>query len=174
MSSPQHRFYLRALERYTRATAKLKPAEDGSYDVDEVTEAMADDVAIDVRNMQLRQAKLDLQLLRKDDDDDEPSASQLNLFGEGRLVDYDPDRLVLGSNNRIVLHHMAPLEYKVAERDRATENLERARDKEARKQREVAIFSRWSSEQMAGGRNYRDLTWGNCVRETGILRGPDA
>lgn len=171
MTSSRHRLYLRAKARYDRATAKLTPAADGSYDVDEVAAQMAAAVSIDVPSMQMRQARQDLQLLRHDDEDDENSPLQLNLFGEGRLVDYDPMRLVLGGNNRVILHHQAPLEYKVAERDRASENLEHALAKEARKQREVEVFSRWSHEQLALGRLPRELIWGNCVRETGILRG---
>jgi hypothetical protein len=166
--------YARAAARYKVATAKLKPAEDGSFDQDEVAEKMADAVAIDVRTMQLRQAMQDLRLLRGDDDDDcdddGQTSLQLNLFGEGRLVDYDPFRLVLGPRNRVIVHYLATLEYKEEERNRAKLNRERAEDKEARKAREVYIFARWSSEQLANGRAPLELTWGSCVREAGILR----
>ena len=55
--------------------------------------------------------------------------------------------------------------------DDIRENLEHTLAKEARKQREVEVFSRWSHEQLALGRLPRELIWGNCVRETGILRG---
>lgn len=167
----QGKMRLRAAARYEAATAKLKPAEDGSYDQDEVAEKMADMVAIDTRAMQLRQAMQDLRLLRGDDDDEcgEPSA-QLNLFGEGRLVDYDPFRLVLGPRNRVIVHYMAPLEYKEEERNRATLNRERAEAKEVRKAREVQIFAAWAGSQVVLGRNPLELIWGNCVRETGILR----
>lgn len=175
MSSIRGRMYARAAARYEAATAKLKPAEDGSYDQDEVAEKMADVMAIDIRAMQMRQAMQDLRLLRGDDDhcdDDEDAVptSQLNLFGEGRLVDYDPYRLVLGPRNRVIVHHLATLEFKEEERNRATLNRERAQDKEARKAREVVIFAKWSSEQLARGRNPLQLTWGNCVVESGILR----
>jgi hypothetical protein len=165
----------RAQARYDLAIVGLKPAEDNSYDMDEVAEKMADQVAIDTRVMQIRQAKQDLQLLRgdeEDDDDSDHSPLQLNLFGEGRLVDYDPFRLVLGPKNRVVAHHLATLEYKVEERNRATENLRRAHVKEACKAREVEIFAAWSLEQLRLGRKARDLIWGNCVTETGILRTP--
>jgi hypothetical protein len=175
MSSIRGRMYARAAARYEAATAKLKPAEDGSYDQDEVAETMADVMAIDIRAMQLRQAMQDLRLLRGDDEDcpgeDGMPTSQLNLFGESRLVDYDPYRLVLGPRNRVIVHHLATLEFKEEERNRATLNRERAAAKEARKAREVQIFAKWSSEQLARGRNPLLLTWGNCVLESGILRG---
>jgi hypothetical protein len=173
MTGIRGRMYARAAARYQAATAKLKPAEDGSFDQDEVADKMADMVAIDVRVMQVRQAMQDLRLLRGDDDDcndDGETSLQLNLFGEGRLVDYDPYRLVLGPRNRVIVHHLATLEYKEEERNRATLNRQRAEDKEARKAREVHVFARWSSEQLMNGRNPLELTWGNCVHETGILR----
>ena len=56
--------------RYRAAIAKLTPDERGAYDMDEVAEKMADMVAVDVCVMQMRQAMLDLQMLRGDDDDD--------------------------------------------------------------------------------------------------------
>jgi hypothetical protein len=160
----------RAASRYAAATAKLTPAEDRSYDQDEVAEKMADMVRIDVRVMQMRQAMEDLRLLRGDDDDDEGTLAQLNLFGEGRLVDYDPFRLVLGPHNRVIVHHLATLEYKEEERNRATVNRQRAEDKETRKKREVQIFAKWAGAQAAEGRDPLELTWGRCVVETGILR----
>lgn len=169
MSSIRSKMQQRAGMRYQAAIGKLKPAADGSYDQDDVAEKMADQVAVDVRAMQWRQAMIDLQLLRQEDDD-EGGTLQLNLFGEGRLSDYDPNRLVLGPNNRIIEHYLAPLEYKQAERDRARENLERAQAKEAIKAREVEVMAAWSLEQLAAGREPRDLTWGNCVAERGILR----
>jgi hypothetical protein len=160
---------MRAQARYEVAIEHLVPDEDGAYATEEVAEKMADQVAIDARAMQLRQAKADLEMLRHEDDD-EPGNLQLNLFGEGRLIAYDPHRLVLGPNDRIIAHHLAPLEYKEAERDRAREHLELAQAKEAIKAREVLVFGRWVREQLASGRNIRTLTWGNCIAETGILR----
>jgi hypothetical protein len=174
MSSIHWKMRARALARYNSATAKLKPADDGSFDQDEVAEKMADAVKVDIRVMQMRQAMQDLRLLRgddHDDDDDDDPPAQLNLFGEGRLVPYDPDRLVLGPNNRVILHRLAPLAFKAEEHARATLNLERAQEKEARKAREVQILAKWSREQVSLGRAPLELTWGNCVREAGILRG---
>jgi len=171
------RMRLRAQARYEAATAKLTPAKDGSFDMDDVAEKMADALTIDVRAAQLRQAMADLQLLRGDDEDDGPGvpAAQLNLFGEGRLVDYDPFRLVLGPRNRVIVHYLATLEYKEEERTRATLNRVRAAEKEARKAREVQLFAAWSGAQAAAGRNPLHLTWGRCVEEIGILRRrPDA
>jgi hypothetical protein len=142
--------------------------------MDVVAERIADRIVVDVRAMQMRQATTDLELLRREDADD-PGELQLNLFGEGSLVDYDPRRLVLGPNNRIVEHCLAPLDYKRAERDRAKANLDRAEAKHAIKHREVELFAKWSLEQRAAGRPTLDLTWGRCVNELGILRQrPDA
>lgn len=175
MTTVQAKMRARAQARYDIAIRQLEPAEDQSYDMDEVAEKIADQISIDARVMQLRQAKQDLALLRREEDDDESDGPQLrlNLFGEGRLVDYDPFRLVLGPRNRVVTHHLAPLEYKVEERNRAKLNRELAQAKEAIKAREVDIFAAWSSEQIGQGRDPQDLIWGNCVRETGILRTPE-
>lgn len=170
MTSIRAKMRARAQARYDIAIAELKPAEDSSYDMDAVAEKIADQIPVDARAMQIRGAKQDLELLRGEDDEPEDAQLRLNLFGEGRLVEYDPLRLVLGPNNRVVAHHLAPLEYKVEERDRATLNRQRAEAKEACKAREVEIFAKWSREQLALGRKPLDLVWGQCVVETGILR----
>jgi hypothetical protein len=38
-----------------------------------------------------------------------------------------------------------------------------------RKRREYEHFEKWAEAEEKKGRNPLELTWGNCVRETGIL-----
>ena len=49
-------------------------------------------------------------------------------------------------------------------------DLERARRAYERSRREADHMAKWASAERAKGRPESELTWGNCVRETGILR----
>jgi hypothetical protein len=55
---------------------------------------------------------------------------------------------------------LAASEQKLAELKREVE----------REEREVAHMTKWVEEQRAAGRPEHELTWGNCVKETGIWK----
>ena len=83
------------------------------------------------------------------------------------LVDYDPQRLVSNGNGRIIENELAPVDFKVAEAARA----QKGKDKRwaAQLAAEAELHQRWATAERAKGRPERELTFGNCVRETGVL-----
>ena len=52
---------------------------------------------------------------------------------------------------------------------RSAEALRIATEENERLHRELAIFEKWDAAERAKGRPASDLTWGNCVRECGLL-----
>jgi len=55
-------------------------------------------------------------------------------------------------------------------RARRRQDGQRAEAVAERLDREVETFKRWEEEQRKAGRPEVELTWGNCVRELGLLR----
>ena len=61
----------------------------------------------------------------------------------------------------------ATLRFKQAEADRAEAALDRAQARADRERWEVDIFRPWAESELAAGRDPSEITWANCLRETG-------
>jgi hypothetical protein len=103
-----------------------------------------------------------------DDDDDGAGGQQLNLFGD--QYGYNPLRLIKGPDNTIIEEERATLPFMLADLVRSTENARRAMVWNSRKAQQAQHFQKWAREQADAGRPDTEITWGNCVRETGLLR----
>lgn len=82
-------------------------------------------------------------------------------------VNYEPWRLVSNGKGRIIENEFAPVDFKMAEAARA----QNGKDKRwaAQLAAEAVLHQRWAEAERAKGRPERELTFGNCVRETGVL-----
>ena len=58
----------------------------------------------------------------------------------------------------------------IAHRRSAEDQLAAAELEVERAERELAHMTKWVNEQRAAGRPEHELTWGNCVKETGICK----
>lgn len=174
MASVKNVLRARAQARKEKAERGLVRLEDRSLDREQLLAAMAAErrKEIDLDATAMREARADLELLERpvaQDDDDEEPGPQLELFGQ--CYPFGADRMIVGPDGKTVIENkQATLRFKAAERDRAMENVRRARVHELRKIREVEHFAAWVQEQAEAGRPALDLTWGACARETGILR----
>jgi hypothetical protein len=97
-------------------------------------------------------------------------AGQLQLPFLNEVYDYEPDRPVIGPDQRVIEQKNAPPSFKQAEVDRIRETMERLQVWERRKAREAAEFQQWALEQALKGRPALELTWGNCIKERGFLQ----
>lgn len=90
------------------------------------------------------------------------------MFGD--LYDYEPKRPVIGPDERTIEQDRAPPSFKAAEARRARENAKKADALAERKTNESEGYSAWSLQQAQQGRPAFELTFGNYVRESGVLR----
>jgi hypothetical protein len=102
-----------------------------------------------------------------EDDDDDAGGLQLNLFGD--LYGYNPLRLLKDSSGNIIEEERAPASFFMAELVRSSEHMRRATLWNNRKARKVEFFLQWCAAERAKGRPERELIWGNCAKETGIV-----
>lgn len=86
---------------------------------------------------------------------------------------YEPDRLVADHSGNIIRNAEAKVDYKIAESERAQDDLEKAVRRQAREKKEADHFSRWAVRELANGRDPREVTWDNCVREAGLWKDQD-
>jgi len=80
--------------------------------------------------------------------------------------DYEPNRLVLGSDQSIVENRKAKPTHKAAEARRTQDNAVRAQLQANRRQQEASLYSEWFVEQILAGRPKKELTFGVFVKET--------
>jgi len=173
MASVQKRLRAHYQRLYIDAKRKVTPNPDRSVVEEDIRKQLAIMVrgSIDVDAMAEQKAVHIIETLTKQEgeDKDEPASLQLQLFGE--KFGYEPTRLIKDSAGNIIEAELAPLSFVLAELRRSSENVQRATVWNTRKARIAEHFQRWVESQLGGGRSIRELTWGNCARETGILRG---
>jgi hypothetical protein len=157
---------------YDRATADLTRYPEG-YVKDQVLVAIAGMMRVTEEEARLSKAKRIVEFLSKpigeDDEDDEYGEQQYELELAGHVYPYDPHRLV-DASGYVVENKNAMAIARLAESERARVNAERAQTWANRRAREAELQAKWALEQASKGRPALELTWDNCVRETGILR----
>lgn len=159
-----------------QASRGLPRNPDGSIVEIELRQAVARIVRekLDPDKMAERQAAAIIESCTKQDGEDDEegdgsAALQLELFGES--YSYNPQRLIKDSHGNIIEEDRATLAFVLAELARSSDHMRRATMWNSRKARKAEHFQRWMQQEMAKGRSSLELTWGNCARETGILRG---
>jgi hypothetical protein len=132
-------------------------------------QALATLITVDLDRERLRRAKEIISNKAKPGGVDPAGAAQLFLPGLDPYF-YEPDRLVRDDAGRIIENYKATIKFKQADARRARDHAADAQKWASRKTEESEIQSAWATEQALKGRPALDLTWGNCVAETGLLR----
>jgi hypothetical protein len=169
MASKGSKVRLRYVLLYGAAKAKVKPNPDKSVVEANIRIELAKIIRdeIDVMQMADSRAAAIIESLTKQPEEDE-GPFQLDLFGE--KYGYDPQRLVKDNQGNIIEEEHATIPFKMAELARSVENAGRIATWNNRKTKQMMHFQTWVSAEMMKGRSPLELTWGNCVRETGVLR----
>lgn len=160
----------RQMETYTRAKEMTKPNEDGGYDEEKVCENLIKILPFDVEKARRKQAQLLINSLTRPGGTN-PNG-QITLPGLD-VFDYEPNRLIRDGSGNIYEWGTSPLHAIMAEANRAREHASAANYWSNIKAVEVEVFTAWVVDQMEKGRERKDLTWGNCIKEAGFWR-PDA
>lgn len=95
-------------------------------------------------------------------------AGKVALPGLG-LREYEPERLVADDDGNLIENERATQKHKAAEARRSTANADRAKERAEQDRAEADLIEAWAKEQQAAGRDPRELTFGACVAELGLL-----
>lgn len=95
------------------------------------------------------------------------------VFPGMELYSYEPHRLLADDRGNVIENGHARVKFKAAEAKRAQGDAQRAVDRASREQNEAGHFAVWAADQLAQGRPQGEVTWDNCVRETGLWKDAD-
>jgi hypothetical protein len=85
------------------------------------------------------------------------------------VYEFEPHRLIADADGNVVENERATPMHKRAEARRSEEALDRSRQRAHQDAAEAELISEWAADQSAAGRDPRELVWGVCVRESGLL-----
>lgn len=159
---------------YAKAVSTLQIKPDGKYNDDEVKARLKEDHKLDHEAAEERWATGVLDFLARSEselDDDDDGLNQLVLrFENGDQFPFLPTRLIRDGQGNHVAASRALLDVHKIDLARSEENLVKVRKSNERKKHCVSIHEKWTAEEIAKGRQPLELTWGQCVIETGLLR----
>lgn len=95
-------------------------------------------------------------------------AGKVALPGLG-LREYEPDRLVADDAGNLIENSRATPAHKEAEARRSALNADKAVERAEQDRAENELIQQWAKEQRFAGRDIRELTFGVCVAELGLL-----
>lgn len=95
-------------------------------------------------------------------------AGKVTLPGLG-LREYEPERLVADDDGNLIENARATVQHKKAEARRSALNADRATERAEQDKAEADLIDTWTKEQRQAGRDERELTFGVCVAEMGLL-----
>lgn len=84
--------------------------------------------------------------------------------------DYEPMRLVRDDDGKLVENRFSTPHFKLAEKKRARAEANKMHTWAGRKETEYEALSQWAIDQALKGRPALDLTWENCIKESGYLK----
>jgi len=99
-------------------------------------------------------------------------AGKVTLPGLG-LREYEPERLVADDDGNLIENSRATVKYKKAEARRSASNADRANERAEQDRAEAELLDDWAKGQQQSGRDERELTFGACVTELGLLSDED-
>lgn len=155
-------FQDRCLSEVTRDAA-------GDYVVEEMMQVIIANLPpIDIDQMQRQRAKKIHETWEKTGGTKE--SGQIWLPGLDPVA-HEPHQILMSADgSHAIEKEHATVDHFITKQEKREENLKRQAKVVDYGRAELAHFQRWQNEQIASGRPTLDLTWGNCIRETGILR----
>jgi hypothetical protein len=174
MATFKHRLFERNRQIIDQAKRRCKRKENDAFSESDLQREVASIIRADLdldTEAYRRAAKIIEQETKQigEDDEDDDNPAQLKLSIAGEKYSYDPERLVKNNTGDIIEWDRAPLSFLMADLSRSSVNLSRVTKWNNRKVQQVTLFQTWIEEQRAKGRKEVELTWGNCVRATGML-----
>jgi hypothetical protein len=157
----------RQMEIIERAKAMMTPNEDGGYVENVLRDKLVEILPFDVDKARRKQAQALIDAVAR------PGGTQPN--GQIALpgfdaFDYEPGRLIRDNSGNLYECDTAPLTAIMAESGRARDHANAALHWSNIKASEAELFASWVVEELTKGRAAAELTWGNCVRESGFWR----
>lgn len=162
---------MRSDEAYDLAWSRAARNPDGTVVPESLERLVADLVRFDVEEARLGLARRII-ARRKRPGQTAPEGS-IVLPGMESYA-YEPRRLLVDDEGNLIENQSARVKFKVAEARRAQEGARKALERATREQNEAGHFATWSAEQHEQGRDPREVTWDNCVRETGLWKDTEA
>lgn len=95
-------------------------------------------------------------------------AGKVTLPGLG-LREYEPERLVADDDGNVIENSRATPRHKEAEARRSAVNADKAVERAEQDRAENDLIQVWAKEQRGAGRDERELVFGVCVVELGLL-----
>jgi hypothetical protein len=95
-------------------------------------------------------------------------AGKVALPGLG-LREYEPERLVADDDGNLIENSRATVKHKQAEARRSAANADRAHERAEQDRAEAELIEAWAKEQQRAGRVERELVFGACLAELGLL-----
>lgn len=150
-----------------RAKALCTRRADGGFDEEELLQKMIAVAPLDIDDAQRRHAKTII--------DSATRPGGITVDGQLCLPgfdprDFEPNLLVRDNDGHIYENHRKVLGATVATAQRARRHVNDAVAESNIKSAEADWHGAWVVEQLSKGRPAHELTWGNCVRETGLWR----
>lgn len=155
-----------------QAKNNIKRAKDGSFVEEELIISLADIVPFDVDRERLNKARTIIAKSKRPGST--KSDGQLLLPGFNNPIDNEPWRLISDDLGNIIESHRQSPRFKSAEVKRCEENVDKATEQLRRRSAENRHFQEWALQQALKGRPVLELTWGNCIEETGLRYDPAA
>lgn len=157
----------RQMETINRAKAMMTPNPDGGYAEDVLLDKLVEIMPFDVDKARKKQAQALIDAVTR------PGGTEAN--GQIALpgfdaIDYEPGRLIRDNARNLYECDRAPLTAIMAEASRARDHANATLHWSNIKATEAEIFAAWVVEELTKGRPAAELTWGNCLRETGHWR----
>jgi hypothetical protein len=100
-------------------------------------------------------------------------AGKVALPGLG-LREYEPERLVADDDGNLIENSRATVQHKKAEARRSAANADRATERAEQDKVEADLIEGWAAAQQQDGRDPRELVFGACLAELGLLSGDAA
>lgn len=97
-------------------------------------------------------------------------AGKVALPGLG-VREYEPERLVADDDGNLIENSRATVKHKKAEARRSATNADRATERAEQDRAEAELIDAWAKDQQSAGRDERELVFGACLAELGLLAG---
>jgi hypothetical protein len=148
----------------------LKRGDLSEFDDNELEQAVAQRLIVDVEKLKISRARRIIKAWHQ-----EGTTIQVGMLWLPGLEPQpnEPLRLVANGKGQSIELDRAPLEFRQAELERKRVNLDAVSKSYKKCVLEVSIFESWAKREADAGRLTLDLTWGNCIRETGLWRPVD-
>lgn len=149
------------------AIAALEKNDDGAVDAKLLEEEVSNRIQFDADTARLDKARRIIENARKPGQTDPDG--QLK-FENMDAYEYEPLRLVMGSDHDIIVNKDSKPYHKGAEAMRTMENANRTMQQATRRQQEANHYATWAMEQHRAGRDWTEITFDAFVREATIRR----